>query len=110
MEAIILFVVCIFLFLLYGGLGIYFMFSKKIANFWSGEKIPPKSVKDIKGFNRANGIMWLVYGILYLIPAFVSFINVLITGILLFVITFIGVLALIFISAKIIRPKYVYKE
>ena len=87
------------------------MLSKKPANFWSGEKIPSEAVSDIKKYNRANGIMWIVYGVLFLIPAFVSLItNELDAAYILVPLIFAGTPILIFIYVKIIRPKYVSKD
>lgn len=106
MEKIIMFVVCIFLFLVFAVLGIYFCLSKTPANFWAGEKISPEDVSDVKKYNRANGFMWIVYGVLYLIPAFTGFINVMISGGIIGILTFIGVPVLIFIYTKKIRSKY----
>ena len=111
MGTIIFFVVCIFLVVVFVGLGIYFMLSKKPANFWAGEKMRPEAVSDIKKYNRANGIMWIVYGVLFLIPAFVSLItNELDAAYILVPLIFAGTPILIFIYVKIIRPKYVSKE
>ena len=110
MSSIICFIVCLLMFLIFAGLGIYFWCSKKPANFWSGEKIPPDAISDIKKYNRANGIMWFVYGVLYLIPAFVALTNVLNAGILIFILTVGCTPILILIYVKIIRPKYVSKD
>ena len=106
MEAIICCVACIVCFLVFAGLGVYFCLSKTPANFWSGEKISPSAVSDVKKYNRANGIMWIVYGVLYLIPAVFAFINIPVSGAIICVLTFIGVPILIFIYTKIIRQKY----
>ena len=107
MGSLIFFIACIFMFLIYTGLGVYFCVTKTPANFWSGEKIPPKAISDVKKYNRANGIMWIVYGILYLLPAIVSLTNIASAGIIVAVLTFGGVPILIFIYVKIIRPKYI---
>ena len=106
METIIMFIACVFLFLVLAGFGLYSYFSKNPANFWSGDKISPEDVSDVKKYNRANGIMWIVYGLLFLIPAFTAFVSVLISGVAIGVLTFIGVPVLIFIYTKIIKPKY----
>ena len=106
MEAVICCVACVVCFLVFAGLGVYFCLSKTPANFWSGEKISPSAISDVKKYNRANGIMWIVYGLLFLIPAFTAFASVLISGVAIGVLTFIGVPVLIFIYTKIIKPKY----
>jgi hypothetical protein len=41
------------------GIGIYALCSKEPVGFWAGVK--PKGVKDVKKYNRAVGILWLVY-------------------------------------------------
>lgn len=53
-------------------IGIFQLKSKEPVAFYSGEK-PPKieAVTDIKAWNRKHGLMWLVYGIIILISAFV---------------------------------------
>ena len=45
-------------------LGIIDIFSKKPAGFWANSK--PFEVKDVKGYNRATGLLFIAYG-LYLI-------------------------------------------
>ena len=106
MGDLICFGACIFCFLLFAGLGTFVMFSKTPTNFWSGDKFSPEDVSDVKKYNRANAIMWIVYGALYLIPAIVSLFNVLVAGLFIFLLTFIGVPVLIVIYTKVIRPKY----
>ena len=107
MASIIFFIICIFMVMIYEGLGIYFWKSKNPANFWAGEKIPPKAVSDIKKYNHANAIMWIIYGVLYLIPAFIGLTNVALAGVVMAVMVFGGLPILIFLYVKIIRPKYV---
>ena len=47
------------------GLGIKDMFSKKPVGFWANtEKI---KVKDVKGYNRATGRLFITYGIVFII-------------------------------------------
>lgn len=31
-------------------------------HFWAGSTVKPEEIRDILAYNRANGIMWLVYG------------------------------------------------
>ena len=47
--------------------GIYCMISKKAKpfGFWANVKTPP--VEDVKGYNRALGKLWCVYGILFIL-------------------------------------------
>ncbi len=46
------------------GLGISAFFSKKPVGFWANIKI--FQVNDIKGYNRATGKLFIVYGIIFI--------------------------------------------
>ena len=46
-------------------LGIIDLFSKKPAGFWANVKTI--EVKDVKGYNRAVGILSIVYGLLFIV-------------------------------------------
>ena len=107
MGEIILFIVCVVMILTYAGFGLYSWRRKTPANFWAGEKIPDEAVSDVKKYNRANGLMWIIYGVLYLIPAIMALFDAASAGFILAAITFAGTPILIFIYVKIIRPKYV---
>ncbi|WP_026491370.1 hypothetical protein [Butyrivibrio sp. XPD2002] len=46
-------------------MGIKDIFSKKAAGFWANvEQFP---VNDIKGYNRATGILFILYGIIFIV-------------------------------------------
>lgn len=46
-------------------MGIYTLKSRKAKpfGFWANAEVPP--VEDVKGYNRALGILWCVYGVLF---------------------------------------------
>ena len=46
-------------------LGIIDFFLKKPAGFWANVKTI--EVKDVKGYNRATGILFILYGVLFII-------------------------------------------
>ena len=48
---------------LFAGIGIFTWKSKKTAGFYSG--VRPPEVSDIRGYNRAVGILWLGYAFLF---------------------------------------------
>lgn len=52
------------------GLAIYTFITKKPMNFWAGDKIPSKKIKNIKAYNICNGIMWLFLGIYFSIGTY----------------------------------------
>lgn len=41
-------------------LGLYSIKKKGPIHFWAGTKVKDKEIKDIKAYNRANGIMWII--------------------------------------------------
>ena len=47
-------------------MGIYIFHSKKAKpfGFWANAKVVP--IEDVKGYHRALGILWCVYGIVFL--------------------------------------------
>ena len=51
--------------LLFIVMGIYEFHSKKAKpfGFWANAEVAP--IEDVKGYNRALGILWCVYGVLF---------------------------------------------
>ncbi len=49
--------------LILAGLGIWAFVAKKPVGFYSGVK--PPEVTDVKGYNRAVGILWIVYAVMF---------------------------------------------
>ena len=47
------------------GLGIKDMFSKNLVGFWANTETI--KVKDVKGYNRATGRLFIIYGIVFII-------------------------------------------
>ena len=66
-EGLIAFIVWTIMGVLFIGMGIYDMNSKKEKpfGFWANAKVGP--IEDLKGYNRALGILWCVYGILFIL-------------------------------------------
>ena len=48
---------------LFSGLGIYAMKRTKPMWFWSGSTVKEWEIDDIPAYNKANGIMWLVFSL-----------------------------------------------
>lgn len=46
------------------GLGIFSIKKKTPMHFWSGTTVKPEEISNIKAYNKANGIMWIAYGII----------------------------------------------
>ena len=52
------------------GIGIYAWNRKKPMWFWSGSSVKETEISDVTAYNHANGIMWVVYSIIYWIATF----------------------------------------
>lgn len=46
---------------LFTGLGIYAWKREKPMWFWAGSTVKEEEIRDIPAYNRANGIMWIVF-------------------------------------------------
>ena len=64
MEKIIWLIIMVPVSLLFTGLGIYAWRRKKPMWFWSGSTVKESEISDIAAYNRANGIMWLVFSLM----------------------------------------------
>lgn len=64
-ERLIAFVIWAIVGVLFIVMGIYDMKSKKAKpfGFWANAEVAP--IEDVKGYNRALGILWCVYGVLF---------------------------------------------
>ena len=50
---------------LFTGIGIYALRCKKPMWFWAGSKVEEYEITDIPKYNRANGIMWIAYSLVF---------------------------------------------
>ena len=64
-ERLTAFIICAILGVLFIVMGIYDMISTKAKpfGFWANAKTAP--IEDVKGYNRALGVLWCVYGVLF---------------------------------------------
>lgn len=72
MEWLILEIPVVICMVLFGGIGLYALKSKKPIHFWSGTTVKAQEVTDVKAYNRANAKMWLIYDIPYVMAFFVA--------------------------------------
>ena len=93
--------VCALVFL---SISIFAFVAKNPINFWAGEKISLSQVTDVKKYNRANGIMWLLYGLGWLIAAIIGLFSIKV-GAFFMVALCVGIVILILVNRKI-RKKY----
>ena len=64
-ERLMAFIIWAIMGVLFIVMGIYDLNSKKAKPFgiWANAEVP--SIEDVKGYNRALGILWCVYGVLF---------------------------------------------
>ena len=73
MEKIILLCILIPVAAFFTGLGIFAWKRKKPMWFWSGAEVSEKEISDIPAYNRANGIMWIVFSCVFWVSAILGF-------------------------------------
>lgn len=107
MNSIIIFaVICFIIAIVFFEVGMLSLLTKKTTEFLAGEKIDFNKVKDIKKYNRINGLMWIFFGIPYLIFAGLAFcVNISLIGIAFAAWTILMIPVLIIVN-KISRKKY----
>ncbi len=66
-EGLIAFIIFAIMGVLFIVMGIYNLNSKKAKpfGFWANAEVAP--IEDVKGYNRALGILWCVYGVLFML-------------------------------------------
>ena len=64
-ERLMAFIIWAILGVFFIAMGIYDIKSKKAKpfGFWANADVAP--IEDVKGYNRARGILWCVYGVLF---------------------------------------------
>lgn len=69
--------------LFFVGIGIYSFKRKTPMHFWAGTIVKSEEISNIKAYNRANGIMWIAYGLSFLlIPLLGSMVGSIVIAIL----------------------------
>ncbi len=87
------------------GLGIFAWKRKKPMWFWSGSEVKAWQLRDVAAYNRANGIMWLLFSLGFWAAAILGFFNVPAAGILVMVTCVLGIPGLV-IAYNRIYKKY----
>ena len=63
------------------GIGIFAWKRKKPMWFWSGSTVDGSEIADIPAYNRANGIMWIIYSLVFWAGAILGVYQIDIAGI-----------------------------
>ena len=101
METIIWTLVSVPVSALFTGLGIFAWNRKKPMWFWSGSEVREEEIADIPAYNRANGIMWLVFSVFLWISAILGMCHQMTAGLILEVVCFAGLPILALVYRKI---------
>ena len=83
MDNIIWLIIMIPVSLLFTGIGIFAWQRKKPMWFWSGSTVKGSEISDVAAYNRANGIMWLVFSLIMWVSTVLGAMNKKTGGILL---------------------------
>ncbi len=70
---------------LFTGLGIFAWRRQKPMWFWSGQTVSEGEILDVKAYNRANGIMWIIFSLFMWICTFLAFSSTKLSGMIMIV-------------------------
>lgn len=95
-------IICWFLALIFICISTYSYKRKKPMNFWSTSAVSEKEIRDIPSYNRANAIMWNVYGLIFIIIGIIGFTgHIAAAAYFMLIAIFFGIPVLIFIYSRI---------
>lgn len=103
MEKIVWLVIMIPVSALFTGIGIYAWKRKKPMWFWSGSTVSESAITDIPAYNRANGIMWICYSLVFWISAIMGLFEIAAAGIVLIVGCLVGTPILVIVYGRIYK-------
>ncbi len=83
------------------GLGIYAWRRKKPMWFWSGSTVKEEEISDIPAYNRANGIMWIAFSLIFWASTIMGVCNMALAGVVMIVGCMIGAPLLVIAYQKI---------
>lgn len=84
-------------------IGIFALNKKTPINFWSGTTVSPEEIRDIKAYNRANGLMWIIYGASYILYGVLGFF---VSGDIITLIMIVGTLGGLILMVMVYRRIY----
>lgn len=66
-EGLVAFIIWVLVSLIFVAIGIYDLRAKEVVGFWSGGKKPLVEEENLRAYNRAVGILWLVYAVILIL-------------------------------------------
>lgn len=94
MENIIWLLIMIPTSALFTGIGIFAWRRKKPMWFWAGSTVKESEIRDVRAYNRANGIMWLVYSGFFWASTLMGLFRIGLAGMVLMAVCTVGSIAL----------------
>ena len=91
--------------ILFFAIGVYAQKREKPMWFWSGSEVDASEIKDVRQYNKENGVMWKLYSLWYFAAGLAEFWNAIIALIFLVAGCSVG-LALLISSYNRIYRKY----
>ena len=104
-DSIVMLVILVPLAAFFTGIGIYAVRRKKPMWFFSGSTVSEDEITDVPAYNRANGIMWIGYSLIFWIAAVLGVFNVAAAGMITGLGAVVGAVALVVVY-KMIYSKY----
>lgn len=104
-DSIVMLCILIPLAAFFTGIGIFAWTRKKPMWFWSGSTVRESEITDVPAYNRANGIMWICFSLIYWVAAVLGIFKIEAAGIVIGVGTLVGIVLLI-VAYKKIYNKY----
>ena len=105
MDRIVMLIILTPLSILFTAIGIYAWRRKKPMWFWAGTEVQETEIRNIPAYNRANGIMWIVFSFVFWTTTIVGIWNETIAEYIIGGGCLLGIPALI-ISWRLIYRKY----
>ena len=88
--------------LVFIAIGIYSLKRKTPMHFWSGTTVKVEEISDVKAYNKANGIMWILYSFTFILGGILSLLfNTNIGGIIVAISSTLGIIILITVYNRI---------
>ncbi len=104
-KKMIMLVIVIPIAMMFTGMGIYAMRKPTPMHFFSGTTVDASEITDVRAYNRENGIMWLVFSLVFWLSAIIGSYNGLVGGFILIGGCVIGVPGLL-VTYNFIYSKY----
>ncbi len=104
-DSIVMLCILVPLAAFFTGIGIFAWTCKKPMWFWSGSTVKENEITDVPAYNRANGMMWICFSLIYWTAAVLGIFNARAAGPVIGVGTLVGIVGLI-VAYKAIFKKY----